>query len=115
MNNNKTGIFISKLRKEKGLTQKELGNILYVTDKAVSKWERGLSLPDITILTKLAETLNVEVIDILNGEKTNKKDVDVEKLIEETTIKLKQKQQTKIKKLLTIIFIIIKYMSQFMK
>lgn len=107
MNNNKTGIFISKLRKEKGLTQKELGNILYVTDKAVSKWERGLSLPDITILTKLAETLNVEVIDILNGEKTNKKDVDVEKLIEETTIKLKQKQQTKIKKLLTIIIIII--------
>ena len=41
MNNNKIGSFIQKLRKKKGLTQQELGNLLYVTDKAVSKWERG--------------------------------------------------------------------------
>ncbi len=42
MNNNQIGKFITKLRKEKGLTQRELGDILYVTDKAISKWERGL-------------------------------------------------------------------------
>ena len=50
MDNNKIGKFIASRRKEKGLTQQELGNNLFVTDKAVSKWERGLSLPDITII-----------------------------------------------------------------
>lgn len=103
MNNNKIGIFISKLRKKKGLTQQELGNLLYVTDKAVSKWERGLSLPDITILTKLAEILDVEVIDILNGEITKKKNIDIEKTIEETT---KQIKKNNLKKLIIIVSII---------
>ena len=49
MDNNKIGKFIASIRKEKGLTQQELGKKLFVTDKAVSKWERGLSLPDVTI------------------------------------------------------------------
>ena len=49
MENNKIGSFILELRKEKGLTQQELGDKLFVTDKAVSKWERGLSLPDVSI------------------------------------------------------------------
>ena len=44
MDNNKIGKFIASLRKEQGLTQKELADKLFVTDKAVSKWERGLSL-----------------------------------------------------------------------
>ena len=49
MDNNKIGKFIASVRKEKNLTQQELGNKLFVTDKAVSKWERGLSLPDISL------------------------------------------------------------------
>ena len=58
MDNNKVGKFIASLRKEKGLTQQQLGDKLFVTDKAVSKWERGLSFPDITILQKLALILD---------------------------------------------------------
>ena len=73
MNNNKIGKFIARKRKEANLTQMELANKLYVTDKAVSKWERGLSLPDITLLKKLASELNVTVADILDGNENNSK------------------------------------------
>ena len=48
MDNNKIGKTIASLRKSQNLTQQELGDKLFVTDKAVSKWERGISLPDIT-------------------------------------------------------------------
>lgn len=60
---NKTafGSFLAQLRREKGMTQKELAACLYVSDKAVSKWERGLSVPDISLLVPLAEQLNVTV------------------------------------------------------
>ncbi len=69
MNAFEIGKFISGLRKEKGLTQKELAEKLNVTDKAVSKWETGRSAPDIALLTPLAEILGVAVIEILQGEK----------------------------------------------
>ena len=59
------GEFISELRKEKGITQKELANQLYISDKAVSKWETGHSVPDITLLTPLAEQLGVTVTELL--------------------------------------------------
>ena len=66
---NKTafGSFLAQLRREKGMTQKELAACLYVSDKAVSKWERGLSVPDITLLVPLAEQLNVTVAELLQG------------------------------------------------
>lgn len=54
MYSEKTGQFIAGLRKEKNLTQKDLAKKLFVTDKAVSKWEQGLSLPDISILQPFA-------------------------------------------------------------
>lgn len=69
MNSIKTGEFIAKLRKEKNLTQKELAEKLYVSDRAVSKWERGLSMPDISILEALGQYLDVSVSEILKGEK----------------------------------------------
>ena len=61
------GSFLAQLRKEKGMTQKELAACLYVSDKAVSKWERGLSVPDISLLVPLAELLNVTVAELLQG------------------------------------------------
>ena len=61
----KFGAFISELRKEKGITQKELASRLYISDKAVSKWETGHSVPDITLLTPLAEQLGVTVTELL--------------------------------------------------
>ena len=62
---------IVELRKKKGMTQQELANKLHITDKAVSKWERNLSYPDITSISKLADILGVEssyLIDICKKE-----------------------------------------------
>ena len=62
---------IAQLRKEKGMTQQELADKLHITDKAVSKWERNLSYPDITSISKLADILGVEtsyLIDICKKE-----------------------------------------------
>lgn len=61
------GAFVAQLRGEKGLTQKQLSELLYVSDKAVSKWERGLSLPDISMLMPLSEILGVTVTELLEG------------------------------------------------
>ncbi len=67
-NLSKTGAFISELRKEKQFTQKDLADRLGVTDKAVSKWERGLSYPDVSLLTELAQILGVSTNELLSGE-----------------------------------------------
>ena len=59
------GATISALRKEKGMTQRDLARQMGVTDKAVSKWERDLSFPDVTSLPKLAEVLDTSVDELL--------------------------------------------------
>ena len=66
----RTGSFIAEMRKWKNMTQAELAAKLQVTDKAVSRWERGVGYPDITLLEPLAGQLGVTVLDILRGEKT---------------------------------------------
>lgn len=63
------GAFVSALRKEEGLTQKELAQRLFVSDKAVSKWERGLSMPDVELLLPLGEALGVSVTELLSGQR----------------------------------------------
>lgn len=77
--------FIGELRKEKGFTQKELAEKLFVSDKAVSKWERGLSLPDTALLIPLSEVLGVTVTELLSGErlpKDSKLEIgDIEKIV----------------------------------
>lgn len=68
MNLQKVGKFIAKMRKKVGLTQSDLGEALGVTGKAVSKWERGLNAPDITVLVELSKLLKVTPKEILMGE-----------------------------------------------
>ncbi|MDO4518328.1 MAG: helix-turn-helix transcriptional regulator, partial [Bacillota bacterium] len=63
----KTGQLISTTRKELGLTQRDLAEKLRVSEQAVSKWERGRSFPDISILVPLSKELNVSVYDLLEG------------------------------------------------
>lgn len=63
------GAFLSQLRREHGMTQRELAEQLFVSDKAVSKWERGLSLPDVALLPPLAELLGVSMAELLQGER----------------------------------------------
>lgn len=70
------GQFLSELRKEKGFTQQELAERLFVSNKAVSKWERGQSLPDISLLMPLAELLGVSVAELLKGERLSEKALD---------------------------------------
>ena len=83
----KMGKFISELRKEKGLTQKDIGDKLNITDNSVSKWERGINAPDIYYLGPLSEILGVSVKELLNGEKNGrkkKKKADNRKVVLET-------------------------------
>ncbi len=68
MNQVKIGKFIAKRRKLQNLTQLELADKLLVTDRAVSKWERGISLPDSSIMLDLCKILKISVNDLLNGE-----------------------------------------------
>lgn len=69
MDSNKMGAFIAQVRKERGGTQLELAQKINVTDKAVSKWERGVGFPDIKIIEALAEALGVSVSELMNGER----------------------------------------------
>ena len=69
MDNKKFGQFILKLRKEKGWTQLELAEKLNITDKAVSKWERGTGFPDIKMIEPLAEVFNVSILEIMQSER----------------------------------------------
>ena len=68
MNKEKTGALIAAARKEKNMTQKELAKVLHVSDRAVSKWERGAGFPDVSLLEPLAEALDLRVMDLLRGE-----------------------------------------------
>ena len=71
MNQIKIGAFIAECRREKGLTQMQLAEKLGITDKAVSKWERGLAMPDTAIMLELCDILGINVNELLSGEKIN--------------------------------------------
>lgn len=73
MNLDKIGKFIAKCRKKQNLTQEELAEKLGLTAKAVSKWECGNSLPDVSIMMDLCSLLEINIVDLLSGEDTNTK------------------------------------------
>jgi len=68
MNKYVTGAVIRKLREDKGMTQKELAEKIYVSSKTVSKWETSQGFPDISLLEPLAKALGISVIELLSGE-----------------------------------------------
>ena len=82
--------FIKKRRKELGMTQVELADKLFVTEKAVSRWETGRGTPDISLLIPLSKVLGVSVSELLNGEES-KSDRIVEKVIEYSEVSQKNK------------------------
>ena len=92
------GDFVAARRKEQRLTQKELAQRLLISDKAVSKWERGLSLPDVQLLIPLAEQLNVTVTELLECQQVpQQKAMDAEQVeaLVQKTIHLSEGQQQK--------------------
>ena len=76
MDNAKIGNLIYQLRKEKNMTQLQLAEKLGISDKAVSKWERGLGSPDLSLMPKLSEILGVDLEKLLTGEMPPKKTVN---------------------------------------
>lgn len=68
----KIGQFISKCRKEQGLTQQALADQLFISEKAISKWETGKCLPSTDILKKLSLIFNISIDELLSGEKNSK-------------------------------------------
>ena len=71
MNQLKIGKFIADCRREKKLTQLQLAEKLGITDKAISKWERGIAMPDSSIMLELCSILGISVNELLSGEKMN--------------------------------------------
>lgn len=72
IDNEKFGQFLAEVRKEKNMTQKDLADKLFVSDKTVSKWERGNSMPNVTLLIPLADVLGISVTELLQGERLKK-------------------------------------------
>ena len=85
---NEMGRLISSLRKEKNMTQQELANKLNITDKAVSKWERGLSYPDISLIPKLSEILDIDPNKLLGSNSGNDTQNEIKKSNIKDTIML---------------------------
>ena len=76
MNQEKIGKFICTVRKKKNLTQKQLAEKLGITDRAISKWENGKSMPDLSLLKPLCNILDITINELLSGEYISKKNDD---------------------------------------
>lgn len=100
MNQEKIGRFISEKRKELGLTQKELADKLYVTDKTISRWENGNYMPDLSNIIVLSDILGVSTYELLLGEKMTKEDKNKDNIETETRVLFSlDKEEEIIKKL----------------
>ena len=101
MKQEKIGKFIAELRKEKNMTQQQLADKLNVTDRAIGNWENGRRLPDYSILNDLCNILDINVNELLNGEKIMKEDYN--KKTEDLLIELTKKGEETLNKLTDII------------
>ena len=97
MDNEKTGILIAQVRKEKGFTQKQLADKIGVSNATVSKWETAKGFPDISLLEPLAEALGLSVFEILAGERLETQEKTEDLLSDLVDISIKeQKKKTRI-------------------
>lgn len=86
MNQDKVGKLIERLRKQNNLTQKDLAEKLGVTYQAVSKWETGKNIPDISILKEISKMFDIDINDLLDGKETKRKDNKLIKIVVGTLI-----------------------------
>ncbi len=107
MNQVKIGEFIAKCRKDKKMTQVELGEKLGVTEKAISNWENGRNMPDLSLFKPLCDELNITINDLMSGEKIDKEKYQ-EKFEENivNTIDYSTKRLSKYSQIISLIFII---------
>ena len=104
MDQGKIGKFICLKREEKKLTQEKLAEKLNITDRAVSKWERGLSMPDAATIPVLCDILGITINDLFSGQVVDMK--DNEKKLAENLLEMKKKKEEKDKQLLQLEIII---------
>lgn len=120
MDAKKTGMLIAAIRKECGKTQQDLANELHVSHATVSKWERGIGFPDITLVEPLAKCLNISIIELFNGErldqletgKVEKTLVDVIAVSSQAVEKNKKTMNWIIAVTIAILYIIISIITQ---
>ena len=101
MDQKKIGDFLKSLRQEKGLTQTQLADILYVSNRSISRWEQGNGLPDIDLLLKLAHFYDVKLEEILDGQRNN-----MDNKIDSTVLKAAELENDEKKKMIRIIQVI---------
>ncbi len=108
MDAQKFGTFIATVRKEKGMTQADLAKALNVTDKAVSKWERGLSLPDINNFEPLADALGVSIVELFKSERLENEQItpEVANSAVSETVAVARERNNKLKKSKIIITVV---------
>lgn len=109
MDLNKISSFIKNKRKELGITQEELAERLFVTEKAISRWETGRGTPDISLLLPLSKELNIDVSELLNGEENINTNNNIEQIIEYNEVTKVNKFNTSLK--LIIFFYILSILS----
>lgn len=100
MDAQKLGAFIARCRKEKNMTQADLAIKLQVTDKAISRWERGVGFPDINTIEPLADALKISVLELMKSERIDKEEFTSEEATEMVIdalgmAKLRRKQERK--------------------
>lgn len=98
MDAKKFGAFLQSRRKELGLTQSQLGERLGVTDKAISRWERGVGFPDISLLEPLAEALGVTIVELMRSERMKQEQItitEVETMMAQTIDLAAEQERTK--------------------
>ena len=108
MDQEKIGKFISIKRKEKGITQSELAELLGISDRAISKWENGNCLPDASNMQELCKILNITINDLFSGEVVDMED-NVKRLEENLLEMTKLKEQRDKELLLSEIFICVSF------
>ncbi len=100
----KIGRFIAECRKKKGLTQVQLAEKLCITDKAISKWERGITMPDTSIMLSLCSLLGIRVDELLSGEKIDME--SSEKKNEQLLLEMAKEMERKNKTIWTSMWVI---------
>lgn len=92
MDQARIGRFLQELRKEKGLTQEQLAENLYVARRTVSRWETGSNMPDLDVLVQLADLYDVDLRELLDGER---KDEEMDKETKDTVLKVAEYSNAK--------------------
>ena len=105
MDQKNIGLFIAEMRKSRNLTQRELGDMLHISDKTVSKWESGRGLPEVSLMMPLCNILGISVNELLSGAKLEEE--KYKKKAEENILNLMNERQENKRKILIAVAVML--------